>query len=84
MLPGFQITCANKNQNGTIVRVGGTDWSLSTHEAIRRLLSNRLQLYIRVGNESHPVVVRGEDRDAYLALESDGTPLHDIDGLLSC
>jgi len=83
-ISGFQITCANKNTQGTIVRIGGPGWSLQAQDAIMRGISHRIRLYILLGNIHHDVSVRGDGADAYLALEPDGQPLHAIDGLPSC
>jgi len=83
-LSGFQITCANKNQNGTIVRVGGPDWSLSRQEAIQKIIMKQIVLYISVGDESFYIGVRGEGHDSYLILEPDGPLLSEIEQLRSC
>jgi hypothetical protein len=83
-MSGFQITCANKNTSGVIVRVGGPGWSLDMHEAIKGLVTGQLRLNIRIGDTQHDVGVRGDGMDAYLVLEPDGTPLHEIDGLSDC
>jgi hypothetical protein len=77
MASGFQITCANKNPNGIIVRVGGQGWSLSLHSAIPKISSGQLQLHIRQGDEYFDIGMRGDGTTAYLALEPDGTPLHE-------
>lgn len=84
MLSGYQITCANKNQNGTIVRVGGQGWSLNHREAIQKLITQQMTLYISIGNESFYIGVRGEGDDSYLVLESDGKLLSDVEQLMSC
>jgi hypothetical protein len=84
MASGFQITCANKNPNGVIVRVGGQGWSLSIHEAIVKISSQQLRLHIRLDNEYFDIGVRGNGTSAYLVLEPDGTPLHNVSGLPSC
>ena len=83
-MTGFQITCANKNTQGVIVRVGGPGWSLEAHEAIMRLITHRVRLYILLGNTHYDIGVRGAGAHAYLALEPDGRPLADIDMLPSC
>jgi len=84
-MSGFQITCANRNLNGTIIRIGGDGWSLSTYDAIMKLMSKQLRLNILIGDTRYDIGVWGEGSDAYLALEPDGRPLlHEIDGLLSC
>ena len=83
-LSGFQVTCANKNLNGTIVRIGGPGWTLSHTEAIFRLQESQLRLYISIGNRSFDIGVRGTGHDSYLVLEPDGEALHDIEGLVSC
>jgi hypothetical protein len=84
MATGFQITCANKNLNGTIVRVGGSGWSLSHREAIRKILSKELRLHIFIGDESFDIGVRGEGDDAYLVLEAGEKALDEVEGLMSC
>lgn len=84
MASGFQITCANKNHHGVIVRVGGPGWSLSTHEAIAKISSQQLRLHIRLGNELYEVGVRGDGGSAYLVLEPDAKPLHEVAELPSC
>ncbi len=83
-MTGFEITCANRNPQGLIVRIGGDGWSLDTHEAIVRVVSSQLQLRIRVNGSSVQVGVRGEGFDSYLALEPDGFPLHSLNDLPSC
>ena len=60
MVTGFQITCANKNLNGTIVRVGGPGWSLSQREAIQKIIGNELRLHIFIGDDTFEIGVRGE------------------------
>lgn len=84
MISGFQITCANKNLNGTIVRLGGPGWSLSHREAIHRILGNELRLHIFIGDESFDIGVRGEGDDAHLVLEPEAKALHEVEGLASC
>lgn len=84
MLSGFEITCANKNMTGTIVRLGGVGWSLSHHEAIYRLNSRQIRLFITIGNESFDIGVRGEGDEAYLVLEPDAKALSSVEGLKSC
>lgn len=84
MASGFQITCANKNPNGVIVRVGGQGWSLSIHEAIMKISSQQLRLYICQGDEYFDIGVRGEGTGAYLVLEPNERPLHEVVGLPSC
>jgi hypothetical protein len=84
MVSGFQITCAIKNPNGIIVRVGGHGWSLSLHAAILRISSGQLRLHIRQGDEYFDIGMRGDGTNAYLALEPDGIPLHEVVGLPSC
>jgi hypothetical protein len=84
MHSGFEVRCANKNLNGTIVRVGGTGWSLSHHEAIYRLNSRQIRLFIFIGDESFEIGVRGDGDDAYLVIEPDAKALHDVEELQSC
>lgn len=84
MLSGFQITCANKNQNGAIVRVGGIGWSLSHYEAIQKIIMNQIRLYISIGDESFYVGVKGTGNNSYLILEPEGKLLSEIEHLFSC
>jgi len=83
-MSGFEITCANRNQAGLIVRVGGADWSLSIHEAVMKIMTAQVRLYIEVDGKTFDVGVRGEGSNAYLMLERDETPLHTLIGLPSC
>lgn len=84
MATGFHITCANKHPNGTIVRIGGDGWTLDIHEAILQLDSHRIRLNILIGNAYFDIGIREIDNSAYLVLEPDGTPLHEVEGLKSC
>ena len=84
MVSGFQITCANKNLRGTIVRLGGPDWSMSHQEAIRKIIGNELRLHIFIADVSFDIGVRGEGDNAYLVLEPEAKPLHEVEGLASC
>jgi hypothetical protein len=81
---GLEISCANKNQQGMIVRLGGQGWSLSLHEAILGLVHNHIRLCILIGNEYFDVGIRGDGNDSYLVLEPEGKPLSEVEGLLSC
>ncbi len=78
-MSGFKITCANKNPKGLIVRIGGNGWSLGTREAVVKIMSNQLRLTIHVLEDNVRVGVRGSDLDAYLVLEPEGFPLHNLD-----
>lgn len=84
MLSGLEITCANKNQNGTIVRIGGSGWSMSQTDAIRKLIMNHITLNISIGDETFQVRVAGEGQDTYLVLEPGGKLLSEVEQLLSC
>jgi hypothetical protein len=84
MASGFEITCANKNPHGVIVRLGGQGWSLSAHEAIVKITTLQLRLHIYLGDECFDIGVRGDGTDAYLVLEPDDKPLHEVEGLPSC
>ena len=77
-MSGFEITCINKNSRGQVVRIGGEGWSLGTHDAIVKLISHQIRFTMRVNGQSVQVSVRGEGYDAYLALEPDGFPLHNL------
>ena len=84
MASGLQITCANKNQNGTIVRVGGSGWSYSQWEAIHKIVGKQLRLHIFIGDKAFDIGVRGEGDTAYLVLEPEGKALREVEGLKSC
>ncbi len=81
---GFEITCVNKNYTGMIVRIGGVGWSLSTREAIQKLMSEQLRLNLLLGNRYLDVGVRGAGSDAYLVIEPEGYALHEIEQIPSC
>ncbi|MFP4323285.1 MAG: DUF3892 domain-containing protein [Anaerolineales bacterium] len=81
---GFEITCVNKNHTGIIVRIGGVGWSLSTQEAIQKLMSQQLRFNLLLGNRYLDVGVRGSGTDAYLVIEPEGYALHDIEQIPSC
>jgi hypothetical protein len=81
---GFEVLCANKNQSGTIVRLSGIGWTLSHQEAIFRINSRQIRLYISIGDESFDIGVRGEGDAAYLILEPEEKALSDVEGLKSC
>ena len=83
-MSGFEITCANRDQHGLIVRVGGVGWSMPIHEAIVRLTSQQIRLHIRVGDALKDVGIRGAGFESYLALEPDGRPLQALLDLASC
>lgn len=84
MASGFRIMCANKNQQGFIIRVAGSGWTLTAHEAIVKLNNQQLRFNVRVDGKDIDVGVRGEGFDAYLVLEPDGFPLHNLTDLPSC
>ena len=77
-MSGFEITCINKNSRGFVERIGGNGWSLGAHEAIIKVISQQIRLTILINGQYIQVSVRGEGFDAYLALESDGFPLHHL------
>jgi len=81
---GFQVTCANKNQQGVIVRIGGPGWSLSHQEAVEKIDSKQLRLHIFIGDKAFDIGVRGSHHEAYLVLEPDEKPLSEISELRSC
>jgi len=83
-MSGFEITCSNKDQRGTLVRIGGAGWSMHVHDAIVKLISHQLRLFIRVEDTFFDVGVRGEGFEAYLVLEPKGLALHELSGLASC
>jgi hypothetical protein len=84
MMSGFEITCANKNQRGLIVRIGGQGWSMEARDAIKKIMSNQVRLRIRVNEAFTDIGIRGEGFDAYLVLEPEGFALHDLNDLPSC
>lgn len=84
MASGFQVTCANKNWQGVIVRVGGPGWSLSLQEAIQKIDGQQLRLHIFIGDEAFDIGIRVADNDAYLVLEPDAKPLSEVLELKSC
>jgi hypothetical protein len=81
---GFEITCINKNPQGRIVRIGGDGWSLSTHEAIHKVLGQQLRLKLLLGNAYVEVGIRNTEDDVYLAIEPEGDALSDLTGIPSC
>ncbi len=83
-MSGYEITCANRDAHGQIVRIGGEGWSMSLNEAIARLVREQLRLNIFVDGRYCDVGVRGEGPGAYLALEPDGFPLSEMRDLQSC
>ncbi len=83
-MTGWQITCANRDQRQQLVRVGGDGWSMTIREVITGVISRQTRLYIRVNENFHDVGVRGEGFDAYLVIEPDGFPLHELYDLPSC
>ena len=78
-MSGFEITCINKNARGLVARIGGEGWSLSAHDAVVKLISSQIRLIIHLNGETVQVSVRGEGFDAYLVLEPDGFPLHNLE-----
>jgi hypothetical protein len=84
MMSGFEITCVNKDHRGVIVRVGGEGWNMGVREAILDIIGQRLRLHIRLDEKFVDIGVKGEGFDAYLALEPEGLPLHEITDLPSC
>jgi hypothetical protein len=83
-MSGFEMTCANKTRGGLITRVGGDGWSLDIRDAIMKLLTQQIVIYIRTDNQLIQIGVRGQGSDAYLALEPEGFPLHNLTDLPSC
>ena len=83
-MSGFEITCANKDQRGVIIRIGGEGWSFDAREAVVKIITQQLRFYIRLDDQTCDVGVRGEAFDSYLALEPDGFPLHNVTTLPSC
>ncbi len=83
-MSGYEITCANKNQNGLLTRVGGDNWSLGIQEAMTKLLSQQLRFYVQVDGTPTEVGIRGDGSETYLVLEPNGYPLHQLTSLQSC
>jgi hypothetical protein len=83
-MTGFQITCVNRDARGIIIRIGGEGWTLSFHEAIVKVVSQQLRLNILVDGKLVVVGIRGEGNDAYLVIEPEGFPLHNLTNLQSC
>lgn len=84
MTSGFHITCINKNQLGIVIRIGGDGWTMSIREAVAQLASERIRLVVLLDNQYVEVGIRTRNSDSYLALEPDGTPLDELEGLPSC
>lgn len=83
-MSGFEITCINRDQRGLITRVGGVGWSMPIHEAVVKVISGQLRMYLRAEEHFFDVGVRGEGFDAYLVLEPEGFALHALSELASC
>ncbi len=83
-MSGLQITCINKDHRGLLIRLGGSGWSMTTHEAIVKLISHQLRLNLRAGDQYFDVGVRGEGFAAYLVIEPEGVALHNLTSLPSC
>lgn len=83
-MSGYEITCANKNLRGEIMRIGGKGWTLTAREAIVKIISQQLRLNIYVDGQLFEVGVRGDGPDTYLVVEPDGFPLHNLIDLRSC
>ena len=83
-MSGFEITCINKDQRGAMVRLGGAGWSMQVHDAIVKLISHQLRLYIRVDDTFFDVGVRGDGFAAYLVLEPEGFALNELSSVASC
>jgi hypothetical protein len=84
MITGYEITCANKNRNGLLVRLGGENWSMGIQDAVTKLVSQQIRFYLHVDGKPIEVGIRGDGSDSYLVLEPDGFPLHQIMDLQSC
>jgi hypothetical protein len=83
-MSGYEIRCGNRNLQGLLVRVGGVNWSISIRDAIIKMMSGEMLLNIMVDGEMREVGIRGEGFDAYLVLEPEGYPLHQLTDLGSC
>lgn len=84
MASGFEITCVNKNPNGMIVRIGGAGWTLSLHEAIVKLTTQEIRLNLLLDDQYVDIGIRGDASDAYLVIEPEGQPLHEVIDLPGC
>ncbi len=83
-MSGYEITCVNRDQRGLIIRLGGIGWSMQVHDALVKVISQQLRLYLRVDETYFDVGVRGEGFDAYFVLEPGGSALHELNNLPSC
>ncbi|MFN8371443.1 MAG: hypothetical protein U0694_00990 [Anaerolineae bacterium] len=84
MMSGYEITCANKNPNGMLVRIGGDNWSMGIRDAVTKLISHQIRFYIRLDGSPLEIGIRGDGADAYLIVEPEGLPLHQVSQLQSC
>ena len=83
-MSGYQITCANRDAHGAIIRIGGEGWTLTIQDAVVKVISQQLRLNIFIDGKLLDVGVGGEGNDAYLVIEPDGFPLHNLTNLQSC
>ena len=83
-MSGFEITCVNKDQRGQIIRLGVVGWTLTPREAVVKVISQQLRLYVRVENHLFDVGVRGEGFAAYLVIEPEGLALAGVAEVPSC
>jgi hypothetical protein len=83
-MSGYEITCANRDSRGAIIRIGGEGWTLTVHEAIVRITTGQIKLMIYLDGRQAEVGIRGEGNESYLAVEPDGFPLHNLTDLQSC
>jgi hypothetical protein len=84
IMPGYEILCANKSPDGLLIRIGGDGWSFSLHEAVVKLASSEIRLFVMQDGVEVEVGMRGEGTDTYLALEPDGFPVHELAEMPSC
>jgi hypothetical protein len=80
----YEVTCANKNPNGMLVRIGGENWTCGLREAIVKIVSGQALYSVRIEGKLMTVGIRGESSNAYLVLEPEGYPLHDLPDLPGC
>jgi hypothetical protein len=80
----YEITCANKNPNGMLVRIGGASWTCSLREAVLKIESSQAHYSVRIEGKLMSVGIRGDSSDAYLVLEPSGYALHNLPDLPSC
>lgn len=59
-------------------------WSLDIREAVVKIMSAQIRLYIQVKGQFVEIGIRGDGSDSFLVLEPDGFPLHNLPDFPSC